>query len=116
MSRAEPQDPRYKIQGFREAHLEVCKAYRAIDKSKWHRLRQVEQAALFDDHANDLMMRYYAAMAKRRKVVAAAKVPKERHCRVCGCTEFSACQTPEGPCHWVEEDLCSACSGKKGAK
>lgn len=30
-------------------------------------------------------------------------------CRICGCTRFNACVTPEGPCHWVETDLCSAC-------
>lgn len=30
----------------------------------------------------------------------------ERTCRVCGCTEFNACQPP---CWWVEDDLCSAC-------
>jgi len=32
-----------------------------------------------------------------------------RQCRICGCTDFSACQTVAGPCYWVEEDLCSAC-------
>ena len=32
-----------------------------------------------------------------------------RVCRVCGCSEFNAC---EGGCYWVEEDLCSACVGK----
>ena len=35
----------------------------------------------------------------------------ERRCRVCGCTESSACVTAAGPCHWVAEDLCSACDG-----
>ena len=28
-------------------------------------------------------------------------------CRVCGCTEYSAC--PDG-CSWVADDLCSACA------
>ncbi len=37
-----------------------------------------------------------------------------RKCRVCGCTEEKACQTAGGPCHWVEEDLCSACADKPG--
>lgn len=32
-------------------------------------------------------------------------------CRVCGCTNWSACPDPEtGTCWWVEEDLCSACA------
>ncbi len=33
----------------------------------------------------------------------------ERECRVCHCTEMNACVTEGTPCHWVEEDLCSAC-------
>ena len=35
----------------------------------------------------------------------------ERVCRVCGCTEYNACvdDNGENPCHWVEDDLCSAC-------
>ena len=36
----------------------------------------------------------------------------ERKCRVCGCTQDRACPTKEGPCHWVEDDLCCACVGK----
>jgi chromosome partitioning protein len=37
---------------------------------------------------------------------------KERKCRVCGCTADNRSQCVEKtgkPCHWVEEDLCSAC-------
>lgn len=30
----------------------------------------------------------------------------ERKCRVCGCTQYNAC---EGGCYWVEDDLCSKC-------
>jgi hypothetical protein len=30
-----------------------------------------------------------------------------RACRECGCTDDEACW-PSG-CHWVEDDLCSAC-------
>lgn len=33
-------------------------------------------------------------------------------CRLCGCDELNACPTAEGPCHWVSEDLCSACSDR----
>ena len=44
-------------------------------------------------------------------------VAEARACRVCGCRDEAirdSClddQTGE-PCHWVEEDLCSACEGK----
>jgi hypothetical protein len=34
-------------------------------------------------------------------------------CRVCGCTKENRCETKDGPCHWVEYDLCSACAGRK---
>lgn len=34
----------------------------------------------------------------------------ERRCRICGCSENRACATSAGPCHWVEEDLCSGCT------
>lgn len=36
----------------------------------------------------------------------------ERACRICGCTGVHACpEIPFGePCHWVAEDLCSACA------
>jgi len=36
----------------------------------------------------------------------------KRKCRVCGCTDGDCRQCVEKtgiPCHWVEEDLCSAC-------
>ncbi len=35
---------------------------------------------------------------------------KERKCRVCGCTDKRACQGPDGPCSWAEQDLCDYCS------
>jgi ParB family chromosome partitioning protein len=41
-----------------------------------------------------------------------AETPKKK-CRVCGCTDDNACVVEGVPCHWVEEDLCSACAEKK---
>ncbi len=41
----------------------------------------------------------------------ARRIRGERACRVCGCTEWDACMDLFGdPCHWVEADLCSACT------
>jgi hypothetical protein len=37
-----------------------------------------------------------------------------RRCRVCGCTEASACMHEGQPCHWVDLDLCSACATATG--
>jgi len=47
-----------------------------------------------------------------------SKTPEEgkQKCRVCGCTDedCSQCIKKTGkPCHWVEPDLCSACSDEK---
>jgi hypothetical protein len=39
-----------------------------------------------------------------------------RRCRVCGCTDndCSGCIARTGePCHWVEQDLCSACESEE---
>ena len=35
-----------------------------------------------------------------------------RRCRICGCTDYTACDTaPFGdPCHWVADDVCSGCA------
>lgn len=42
-----------------------------------------------------------------------------RKCRVCSCTDNDCSQCIEMtgvPCHWVDEDLCSACSETNSAK
>lgn len=44
--------------------------------------------------------------------------PSDRTCRVCGCTDDDCrgCIERTGhPCHWVTEDLCSACVPDRGA-
>jgi hypothetical protein len=38
--------------------------------------------------------------------------PAAGYCRICGCSQFNACETDDGPCGWIEEDLCSACAGE----
>jgi hypothetical protein len=35
----------------------------------------------------------------------------KRKCIICGCSQLRACATSEGPCHWVDRHLCSACVG-----
>ncbi len=48
----------------------------------------------------------YGALAGAR--IAEAHLHGHRHCRVCGCTDLRTC-APDDPCHWVGDDLCSAC-------
>lgn len=40
--------------------------------------------------------------------------PAAGTCRSCGCTDWAACQDWDGPCRWVEPDLCSACADPAG--
>jgi organic radical activating enzyme len=42
-----------------------------------------------------------------------ASVPS---CRVCGCTELEACETPAGPCSWVGPGVCSGCSSRDASR
>lgn len=47
-------------------------------------------------------------IAKRIKLITTKD--SSRRCRVCGCTHFNPCIDEEGPCYWIEEDLCSSCA------
>ena len=31
----------------------------------------------------------------------------DRRCRHCGCMDHRACLTPDGPCAWIDQDVCS---------
>jgi PRTRC genetic system protein E len=51
-------------------------------------------------------------MENNNELMEEATQTKGRTCRVCGCTEDNCIQCIEKtgrPCHWVEDDLCSAC-------
>ena len=51
------------------------------------------------------------------KAKGLVEVAQQRVCRVCGCTDATACTCEETgeTCHWVEADLCSECDGKEEA-
>lgn len=38
--------------------------------------------------------------------------PAPGYCRACGCSQLNACETDDGPCSWVEEDLCTRCAAE----
>ncbi len=52
---------------------------------------------------------YVRTLAQKDQEAAAVSESQKRKCRKCGCTNDKACKTEDGPCHWVEPDLCSAC-------
>ena len=37
-------------------------------------------------------------------------------CRECACWDLDACATGEGPCWWVDADLCSRCQDRAQAR
>ena len=44
-------------------------------------------------------------------------MPGDRICRGCGCWDWNACaDMHDGPCWWVEEDLCSVCTARLQAE
>jgi hypothetical protein len=51
----------------------------------------------------------YRSTGKRVKTPPITLAISARACRTCGCTDNNACMTDDGPCWWVEPDLCSAC-------
>lgn len=54
-----------------------------------------------------------------KEFLPSGKRKKERKCRACGCTDTDClnCIEKTGkPCHWVEEDLCSACQPESNKK
>lgn len=52
------------------------------------------------------------AAAKMEARVADLDMPA-RECRVCGCTDDRACVVAGAACHWIEDDLCSACEERE---
>lgn len=43
---------------------------------------------------------------------AEANAQSVKKCRFCGCSDTNACMTPDGPCSWIEQDVCSNCCSK----
>lgn len=73
--------------------------------------------ARIDDALEDLRGQGDDSTEVRLRVADALDdVVAVRTCRVCACTEESACEAPEdapdeeqGPCGWAEADLCTHC-------
>ncbi|HYP38247.1 MAG TPA: hypothetical protein VEQ62_18070 [Stellaceae bacterium] len=60
-------------------------------------------------HARDTALHYLRGIpldAHRLIAGPDLSLVNMRACRLCGCTDHSAC---EDGCYWVEEDLCSKC-------
>lgn len=75
---------------------------RAPDRAETKEIRRLIEKPILNDRDVDRMRRHLG------------RIVGVRTCRECGCTDKRACMTPAGPCHWAEEDLCSACADKGG--
>jgi len=92
--------------------LERIKKYKARDDFlDYSELSADEYKALYIEFAK--VAAEEALKPKKKKApLKKKKSAGERKCRVCGCTENDCRQCVEktgSPCHWVEDDLCSAC-------
>jgi len=50
-------------------------------------------------------------LAQLAAIAMHSPVEPPRLCRICACSEADACLGHQGPCTWVEQDLCSTCFG-----
>jgi len=101
---------------YKKFYLEVAKevANKILgDKKKSELIKADKKAAA--SHGGDTPKEASGgnkpAKKKGKKAKAIKKKDDEQRCRKCGCTHFTPCIDPnEGPCYWVEDDLCSNCA------
>jgi|GEM_PF-2584211 len=59
-----------------------------------------------------LLLRRVRRQLRREGVEGGCRLPSSllRQCRICGCTDITACQHDDGtPCAWMDDDLCTVC-------
>jgi len=85
------------------------------DLITWLGINPKQLRELYKEEIKALLPKPKATAGKPAK----GKKTNVRKCRVCGCTygDCSGCIEKAGiPCHWVEEDLCSACADEAAKK
>jgi hypothetical protein len=98
------------LNAARNAHAANYESWRDICDEVQQSLQQFYDSAVAD--ACRVQEDRAAAMPTE------AKGTKVRTCRACGCTDVNACLNDGTgqPCHWVAEDLCSACGDESHGK
>ena len=87
-------------------------------RGKFNTCKKSELISLIMDSGVDLAGKVPAEILNAAKNLERSDDGEEkniRRCRVCGCTDDDCSQCIEKtgePCSWVEDDLCSACSGE----
>lgn len=74
-------------------------------------LQDESDQTLLSDADSSTISKINEIISKTNEIVIETN-KSERKCRVCGCTDNNCAQCIRltgSPCHWVEEDLCSAC-------
>lgn len=101
-----------------------CLAISGLDVSDYGFLQRTEELLLLgkalgadvrdlDRHIQEKQRQGEARRARWDEEEDEGEEAASRRCRVCGCTDADCRQCIEKtgePCHWVEEDLCSACA------
>lgn len=82
---------------------------RTDDFGKTHLTKTRSQAQVLSGHTAVIWVEGYTGCYRLDRI-------QPRKCQVCGCTTFHGCIVEGGPgediiegCHWVKDDLCSAC-------
>ena len=93
--------------------IERIKKYKSKnDFLDYSELSADEYKALYIEFAKEAAGEVLKPKKEKKAPLKKNKPAEERKCRVCGCTENDCRQCVEktgSPCHWVEDDLCSAC-------
>ena len=118
---AEPQRHHFVFDGPRCFSLLslICRALPTLGEATRGELRALAadlaaRIAGEDGEVHDLLMVEIhtcggACCNDAEELVRVEVFPVFRRCEVCGCTDAHACLDGGEPCHWVADDLCSAC-------
>lgn len=118
MKKSKPEIPKLKLEPWEEKNSTIAKVHELLlqalnrapqDQRSGILLRWV-RSLLHQTHPNwdAYLLAYVCALSAQSK----GELCDIKYCRVCGCTEYTACMTKSGPCSWVgAESLCSACTG-----
>lgn len=73
-------------------------------------LQVPDNSGISAEIAKDFVRQLHGVMPDEIRRLVSLEYDGDRRCRECGCTQSRACIVDGVPCHWVAEDLCSACA------
>ena len=92
--------------GVRVSEVKIRETQKAFHAGFMALLFQLREIGCESD---EVAVAHYNSLVQEVERFLESQGEKIFRCRVCGCTDFRACKTEAGTCHWVTDDLCSAC-------